>query len=174
MRWVALVVALGLLAGCGGSHAPLTASTGSSATTASRAATVSARASVTAHAAATNPAYSYLPGALVTMRQFSPQSLLWQTISIQPNGRGLLTTLIGEISGAVRRHFELSAAQKVTVSRLAVTAARVAPSTSHDPRAELYTLTLRGRPAENLQGEMPPALSALTRYLSGLMTSYCC
>ena len=123
---------------------------------------------------ASDPTFTYLPGALVTMRQFSPQSLLWQTISVQPSGHAQLTTLIGEIAGAVRKRFVLPAAQAAKVRQLVRAARTVAPPRPHDPQAQLYTLTLPGLPAESLQGTTPPALTALTGYLSGLMFNYCC
>lgn len=76
------------------------------------------------HARSSAPtAYGVPPAALVTMRQFSPESLLWQTVSLQTSGRGLLTTLIGEISGAVQKPFRLTGRQ-VTALRRLVTGAR--------------------------------------------------
>ena len=108
------------------------------------------------------------------MRQFSPQSLLWQAISIQPDGHVLLTTIIGEIAGAQRRRLTLPPSQTAKLRRLVAAARRVAPPRPHNPQAQLYTLTLPGLPAESLQGTTPPALTALTGYLSGLMFNDCC
>jgi hypothetical protein len=119
-------------------------------------------------------AYSALRAAVVTMRQYSPESLMWQTVSIDGNGTGVLTSLIAEISGAVRRSFHLPAPQAARLRRL-LGAARRAPSPrGRDPRAELYTLHISGEPTAAIQGSMPKPLRALVSYLSGLMLTYCC
>ncbi len=119
-------------------------------------------------------AYSVKPGALVTMRQYSPESLMWQTVSVNADGGALLTTLIGEISGAIRKSFRLPPGQAAVLRRLVAAARRAATPADSDPRAELYTLHISGRPAANIQGRMPKPLAALVRFLSALMLTHCC
>ncbi len=118
--------------------------------------------------------YSVERGALVTMRQYSPESLLWQTVSVRADGSALLTTLIGEISGAIRKPFRLPPDQTARLRRLVAAARPVARPASGDPRAELYTLHISGMPSANIQGRMPKPLAALVHFLSGLMLSQCC
>jgi hypothetical protein len=118
--------------------------------------------------------YSVERGALVTMRQYSPESLLWQTVSVRADGSALLTTLIGEISGAIRKPFQLSPDQAARLRRLVTAARPVARPVSGEPRAGLYTLHISGMPSANIQGRMPKPLGGLVRFLSGLMLAHCC
>jgi hypothetical protein len=118
--------------------------------------------------------YSVERGALVTMRQYSPESLLWQTVLVRADGSALLTTLIGEISGAIRKPFQLSPDQAARLRRLVTAARPVARPVSGEPRAELYTLHISGMPSANIQGRMPKPLGGLVRFLSGLMLAHCC
>jgi hypothetical protein len=108
------------------------------------------------------------------MRQYSPESLLWQTVSVRADGAGQLTTLIGEISGAVRKSFQLPPEQAAVLRRLVAAAPRSHPPQTTDPRAELYTLHISRLPSANIEGRMPGALAALVHFLSGLMLTYCC
>jgi hypothetical protein len=61
---------------------------------------------------ASERAHTFIPppaNAIVSMRRFSPVSPMWQTIFVQPDGHGLLTSRIGETGGAPHRPFQLSA-----------------------------------------------------------------
>jgi hypothetical protein len=111
---------------------------------------------------------------LVTLRQYSPESLLWQVVAVQANGRGVLTTLIGEITGAVRTSFQLPAPQVAVLRRLVAGARSVRPPPRSDPHAVFYTLHISGGTAANIQGRMPKRLAALVHFLSALMQTYCC
>ena len=160
VRPALLVASVAVLAGCGGS-APghtRTATTSTSATT------------TTAQTAD----YEIESSALVTMRQFSPESLLWQTVSLSPSGRGVLTTLIGEVSGAIRKPFRLPARQARILRQLVALARTVKPPAQSDPRAELYTLYITGQPSANIEGRAPKRLTSLIHFLAGLMMTYCC
>lgn len=87
----------------------------------------------------------------------------------------MLTTLIGEISGARRTWFQLSAPQTARLRRLVAAARSMPPSRPGiAPRAELYTLHISGERSENIQGPMARPLASLVNYLSGLMLTYCC
>ena len=111
---------------------------------------------------------------LVAMRAYSPESLMWQTVSLSADGSGILTTLIGEISGAERRFFRLPASQAATLRDL-VDRARVTPQPrAHDLRAELYSIRIAGAPSKTVQGPARLPLEALVRFLGGLMRTYCC
>lgn len=118
--------------------------------------------------------YQIEPGALVTMREFSPESLLWQEVSLTAHGRGLLTTLIGEVSGATRKHFTLSAAKAATLRRLVAGARHVKPPARSNPRDMLYTLYISGEPSMNIQDPAAKPLQSLINFLSGLTMSECC
>lgn len=118
--------------------------------------------------------YSVERGALVTMREYSPESLLWQTVSVRADGSALLTTLIGEISGAIRKPFQLPPDQTARLRRLVAAARPVARPASGDPRAQLYTLHISGMPSANIQGRTPKPLAALISFLSDLMLAHCC
>jgi hypothetical protein len=147
---------LAVLTGCGsGRHATAHKTT--------------ARASSARHVA-----FSVQPPALVTLRQYSPESLLWQVVSVKAGGKGVLTTLIGEITGAVRKSFQLPAPQAAVLRRLVADARSVRPPPRSDPRAVFYTLHISGGAAANIQGRMPRRLAALVHFLSGLMLTYCC
>jgi hypothetical protein len=111
--------------------------------------------------------------ALVTMRRLSPKSLMWQTLFVRRDGSGVLTSLIGEISGAPQRPFRLSGTQLARLHHL-VAAARPVRARSSGSGDFLYTLSISGAPASSLEGQMPRQLSALVGYLGGLMTTYCC
>ncbi len=167
----ASAVALGLalvIAGCGGAGHTSSRETS---TAASTAAVQTSTAASTAAAAA----FASGPPALVTMREYSPESLLWQLVSVKPNGAAMLTTLIGEISGARRTWFHLPAGQDAQLHRLVAGARGVPPPRPGTaPRAELYTLHIAGERSENIQGPMPRPLASLVNYLSGLMLTYCC
>lgn len=152
-RAAAPLLAVLVSAGCGGQESGTTTST------ASRAAT----------AFVTQPRR-----AIVSMRAYSPESLMWQTVSLSADGSGILTTLIGEISGAERRSFRLPARQASTLRRLVTRARPVPQPTAHDPRAELYSVRIAGAPSKTVQGRARAQLEALVRFLSGLMQTYCC
>ncbi len=108
------------------------------------------------------------------MRAYSPESLMWQTVSVSSDGTGILTTLIGEISGAERRAFHLPPARAATLRRLVDRARPVREPGRHDPRAELYSVRISGVPSKTIQGSAPKPLNELVRFLSGLMQTYCC
>jgi hypothetical protein len=146
-----------LVAGCGGSSGRRTRT-----------------ASTTAVTDTQTAGYAVERSALVTMRQFSPESLLWQEVSLAPDGAGVLTTLIGEVSGATRKDFRLPARQGALMRRLVARARTVAPPARSNPRAELYTLYITGEPSANIQGPARKPLAALIDYLSSLMMNYCC
>jgi hypothetical protein len=124
--------------------------------------------------AATPGDYSLVRHSLVWMRQFSPESLMWQTVSVFNTGRGELTTLIGEISGAERRPFRISAGRLARLRRLLADSRRARIPPHHDLRATLYTLHVRGRPSVIIQGAIPRSMEPLIRFLTGLMSTYCC
>jgi hypothetical protein len=111
--------------------------------------------------------------AIVTMRRFSPVSLMWQTIFVEPDGRGLLTSLIGETAGAPHRGFRLSPPQLARLRRLIAGARTVRPGPGK-PGDYLYTLHIRGEAQLSFEGPMPRRLSALVDYLDGLTLAYCC
>lgn len=120
-------------------------------------------------------AFAAPPAALVTMRQYSPESLLWQTVSVKANGAAVLTTLIGEQVGAIRKSFQLPAPEAARLRRLVAGARSVRPPPPGiAPRDVLYTLHISRGPAENIQGPMHGRLAALVHLLSGLMFTYCC
>jgi hypothetical protein len=109
---------------------------------------------------------------MVTMRALA-RSMLWQTVFVRGNGQGVLTTLIGEVSGALQRPFRLSPGQVVTLRRL-IAAARSVPPPHDSLGSDLYTLHISGQAAENLSGPMPEPLAALVKFLGNLMLAYCC
>ena len=111
---------------------------------------------------------------LVRMRVYSPESLMWQTVWVQRDGAGVLTTLIGEQVGARQRPFQLPLRQTALLRRLVAAARGVAPPRHPDPKATLYTLTISGEPSENVQGSMAKPLAGLVNFLSGLTLTYCC
>lgn len=111
--------------------------------------------------------------AIVSMRRFSPTSLMWQTIFVRPNGSGLLTTLIGEEAGAPHRPFHLSPRQLASLRRL-IAAARPSKPGPSRPGPYLYTLHIPGKAAFSLEGPMPKPLHALVAFLDGLTLAYCC
>jgi hypothetical protein len=111
--------------------------------------------------------------AIVSMRRFSPTSLMWQTIFVRPNGSGLLTTLIGETAGAPHRPFQLSARQLASLRRL-IAGARSSKPGPGRPGPYLYTLHIPGKATESLEGPMPKPLHALISFLDGLTLTYCC
>lgn len=159
---LALAVA-GVVSGCGGSSGTSTHTV--------------TRATVAPKRAARSPKlrdYSFRTDALVTMRQYSPESLLWQSVSINAQGAAVLTTLIGEETGALRKDFQLPAGQAASLRRLVAGARTVRAPRPNDPHATLYTLHIAGEPAANLQGHTPAPLTALVTFLSNLMLHYCC
>jgi hypothetical protein len=111
--------------------------------------------------------------AIVTMRRFSPVSLMWQSIFVQPDGHGLLTSLIGETAGAPHRAFRLSASQLATLRRLIAAAKSVKPGPSKSGDY-LYTLHIPGEAQFSFEGPMPRRLTALVNFLDGLTLTYCC
>lgn len=111
---------------------------------------------------------------LVRMRQYSPESLMWQTVWVKSDGSGVLTTLIGEQVGARQRPFTLPPGQAALLRRLVAAARGVAPPRHPDVKATLYTLTISGERSENVQGAMAKPLAALVSFLSGLTLTYCC
>ena len=196
----ACLAAVGLslvIAGCGGGghtssrETSTPASTARAASTAASTARATSTPASTARATSTTPstahatststasaaasAFASGPPALVTMREYSPESLLWQLVSVKPNGAAMLTTLIGEISGARRTWFRLPAGQTARLRRLVAGARSVPPPRPGiAPRAELYTLHIADSRSENIQGPMRRQLASLVSYLSGLMLTYCC
>jgi hypothetical protein len=109
---------------------------------------------------------------LVTMRQIATSGL-WQTVFVRRNGQGVLTSLIGEISGAPQRSFKLPPDQLSMLRRLIASAPSTAPL-REIVGPEIYTLHVSGRAAENLSGPLPKPLAALVGFLSNLMLTYCC
>ena len=107
------------------------------------------------------------------MRWFSPVSLMWQTIFVEPDGHGLLTSLVGETAGAPHRGFQLSAAQLARLRGLIASAKSVKPRPSK-AGDYLYTLHIPGEAQMSFEGPMPRRLSALVDYLDGLTLAYCC
>jgi hypothetical protein len=159
---IAIVIALVGWGGATGSKARVTAPTAAAATTTSPTSTQTAD-------------FQIEKGALVTLRAFSDASLLWQAVSLAPDGKGLLTTLIGEVSGAEQRRFRLSPPQAALMRRLVAAVRTVrAPAPNGNPRDMLYTLYISGRPSVDIQGRAPKQLTALINFLSGLMMSECC
>lgn len=121
-------------------------------------------------------AHTFTPppaNAIVSMRRFSPTSLMWQTIFVRPNGTGLLTTLIGEEAGAPHRSFQLSPRQLTSLRRLIEAAGPAKPGPGK-PGPYIYTLHFPGKPALSLEGPMPKPLGALVNFLDGLTLTYCC
>jgi hypothetical protein len=121
-------------------------------------------------------AHTFVPppaDAIVTMRRFSPVSLMWQTIFVRPDGHGLLTTLIGETAGAPHRPFQLTGNQLARLRRLIAAARSVKPGPSR-PGDYLYTLHIPGEAPMSLEGPMPARLGALVSFLDGLTLTYCC
>jgi hypothetical protein len=111
--------------------------------------------------------------ALVSMRRFSPTSLMWQTVFVRPNGSGLLTTLIGETAGAPHRPFQLSPDQLASLRRLIAGARSSKPGPSK-PGPYLYTLHIPGKATLSLEGPMPKPLHELISFLDRLTLTYCC
>jgi len=155
-------VSLLVATACGGSGRPATRSTTSPATT---------------RRPARNTAFLRPASALVSMRQYSPQSLIWQTVWVNATGAGVVTTLVGETVGATQKRFQLSVAQAAHLRQL-VAAARAAqpPAAGGSPTGPgyIYTLHIAGRPTLNIQGATAEPLSALVDFLNGLMLTYCC
>jgi hypothetical protein len=118
--------------------------------------------------------YSLLQGSLVWMRQYSPESLMWQTVSVFSSGRAELTTLIGEIAGAERKPFRISPQQMTRLRRLLAGSRAARIPAHHDLRATLYTLHVSGRSSVVIQGTIPRRMKPLIRFLTGLMSTYCC
>ncbi|HEX4010110.1 MAG TPA: hypothetical protein VHX62_08885 [Solirubrobacteraceae bacterium] len=118
--------------------------------------------------------FSLLRGSLVWMRQYSPESLMWQTVSVFSTGRAELTTLIGEIAGAERRPFRISPRQVTRLRRLLAVSRAAKIPVQHDLRATLYTLHVSGRTSVILQGTIPTRMKPLVGFLTGLMSAYCC
>lgn len=159
-RPFAVAVAALALGGCAGTTRP-TAATGTTATS-----------TTTTGGGASD--YSDVRGSLVWMRQYSPESLMWQTVSVAPTGRAELTTLIGEIAGAERTPFRISPGQLADLRRLLATSRGVRIPSHHNLRATLYTLHVRGHPSIILQGTIPRQMQPLVRFLTGLMSTHCC
>lgn len=161
-----LLAALGL-AGCG-------------AKAASRTVTRSSTAVVPTPVLPTQPAsaqaHKFIPppaDAIVTMRRFSPVSLTWQSVFVEPNGYGLLTSLIGETAGAPHRAFQLPATQLARLRRLIAGARSVRPGPSR-AGDYLYTLHIHGEAQFSFEGPIPKRLAALVNFLDGLTLTYCC
>ena len=157
------------LVSCGG------AANSRSATRPTTAAAGPAAASLATRKAAVR-AHTFIPppaNAIVSMRRFSPVSLMWQTVFVRPDGSGLLTSLIGETAGAPHRSFRLSSHQLATLRRLIATARSVKPGPSR-PGPFLYTLHLPGEATMSLEGPMPKRIGALLNFLDGLTLTYCC
>ena len=136
-------------------------------------------ATVATHATTTPAAggagdYSLERSAMVWMRQYSPLSLDWQAVAVSPTGKGELTTLIGEISGAERTSFKLPARQLASLRRLLAAARGDKPPAKLVASAEQYTLHIPGRGSEVVEGPAPGQLRRLIAFLSALMTTYCC
>jgi hypothetical protein len=151
------------VAGCTG---VITVAAGCGGHSASRHAT----ASVPAHRAAfIRPPAS----AVVALRRFSPKSLMWQSVFVRPDGSGVLTSLVGEISGAPQKPFRLSRAQVGTLQRLIATARTEKPPTGSNGDY-IYSLHIAGRPAQGFGSPVPGPLGSLVNFLGGLMYTYCC
>lgn len=121
-------------------------------------------------------AHKFIPppaNAIVSMRRFSPVSLMWQTIFVRPDGNGLLTSLIGEIGGAPHKAFRLSAGQLATLRRLLAATRSVKPGPSRSG-PYLYSLHIAGATPISVEGPMPMRLTQLVNFLNGLMLTYCC
>jgi hypothetical protein len=134
--------------------------------------TTSAQARTTASA----QPHTFIPppaDAIVTMRRFSPVSLMWQVVFVEPDGNGLLTSLIGETAGAPHRRFHLSMGQLATLRRLIAAAKPVKPGPSK-PGDYLYTLHLAGEAPISFEGPIPGRLHQLVNFLGALMLTYCC
>lgn len=107
------------------------------------------------------------------MRALSPQSMHWELVSVNAQGSGILTTLIGEL-GAVRRDFRLPPSQAARLRRL-VENARGAPAPPvENTHAMLYTLHITGAASEIVQGGGPASTLALISFLNRLTQQYCC
>lgn len=167
LAWLPVLGVMVAACGSGASHssAPPTAA----ATSAPHASSASEPA-----ASGSEAHFSFRSDALVTMREYSPASLLWQTVSVNENGAAVLTTLIGEQTGATQKSFQLSARQAAALRRLVAGARTVRPPRPNDPHAMLYTLHIAGLPGENLEGRTPPRLTALVTFLGNLMLTECC
>lgn len=155
------------LAGCG-THTK-------SSTSARRTTAATPTTAASAHTASPQ-AHKFIPppaNAIVAMRRFSPVSLMWQTVFVQPDGHGLLTSLIGETGGAPHRPFQLSASQLAKLRRLIAAAKSVKPGPSK-PGDYLYTLHIPGEAQISFEGPMPGRLRALVNFLDGLTLTYCC
>ena len=98
---------------------------------------------------------------------------MWQNVVVRRDGSGILTTLIGEIAGALQKGFRLSPSQLAHLRHLIVQAEPVTPPDTAAANY-LYTLHIGGRPSEKIQGPMPRALAQLVTFLSNLMLTYCC
>lgn len=167
--WIACPVICLALASCGSTATPRTVTRVTNASDGPAAASVTARkAAARAHTFVPPPA-----NAIVSMRRFSPESLMWQTVFVRPDGSGLLTSLIGETAGAPHRAFQLSAHQLATLRRL-IAAARSSRAGPGRPGPYLYTLHLPGKATMSLEGPMPARLRALLDFLDGLTLTYCC
>jgi len=121
-------------------------------------------------------AHKFIPppaNAIVSMRRFSPVSLMWQTVFVQPAGNGLLTTLIGEIGGAPHRAFRLTAGQLAILRRLIAAARSVKPGPS-TAGPYLYSLHIAGEKPVSMEGPLPSRLNQLVNFLNDLMLTYCC
>jgi hypothetical protein len=110
---------------------------------------------------------------MVTMRALA-KSMLWQTVFVRRDGQGMLTTLIGEVGGALQKPFQLSAGQLVKLRGLIAQARPIPPPKNYAIGPDLYTLHVSGQPAENLSGQLPRPLAALVQFLGNLMLTYCC
>jgi hypothetical protein len=114
------------------------------------------------------------PDALVSMRRFSPKSLMWQTVFVRTNGTGVLTSLIGEIGGVPQVPFRLPAAQLHKLKRLI---ARSRPGNyvgSNGQPDYTYALRILRHPPEGITGPVPRSVAPLVALLGGLMFKYCC
>jgi hypothetical protein len=98
---------------------------------------------------------------------------MWQSIFIRRDGTGVLTSLVGEISGAPQRPFRLPRGQFVKLRRL-IAGARTARRGANRPGDYIYSLHIAGQPPLGLEGPMPRQLSSLVGFLGNLMLSYCC
>ena len=108
------------------------------------------------------------------MKAYSPRSLIWQTVSLDANGTGILISFVGEVSGARPTTFHLNRQQATILRRLVNRARHVPEPTRGEPMAELDWLHISGAPAKTIHGPAPAPLTALVRFLDGLMQTYCC
>lgn len=111
--------------------------------------------------------------AVVTLRRFTPVSLMWQSVFVRPDRSGVLTSLIGEVGGAPQRKFRLSSSQFGRLSHLVAVARHVQHGVSGSGDY-IYYLRIGREPLRSFQGKIPVQVRPLFSFLGGLMLTYCC